>query len=528
MRRTATKKPSAKRRIGKVSNDYSNYLAILVVDGAHAAAYRGPRDDDDPADDFNRACKAIDRAFVVGKGTGIVAEIGGCGVAEVHRIGDAIVVPEHYTAEDDADAEAALDRVIAEHPTTSPKRLGTVEVKSGVLLLTGLLEKGPKLDPAKVKKAGVLETRAGCAVAVPRGRYDVWREVFAKPAKGPWGSMPSRVRVVPAGTKVTKGEPIAKMESPAPAQRATAAGTRRLLDPKAGWFALQSLAVAEDGRLFAGELGRYGVAAWGADGALLWSKEVRKAPKAKPDYGQTVHVQLVGDDLLVMFGYGRELVVLDAKTGKEKRALGIPVSRAFRVVGDRLVLRTSTETTVLSYPALKPLAKHEDYVNRDGIAVSRDQKWLVVHGHDFHVYDGKGAKLVRTVSLEDDPSAVAFTHDGLLVTGDDTSRVRLWEPKSGKRVAQIDAASERSRKPGITALATSARHIAAARDDGTVVLVDAKTRKVVKRFEKHAVALPATGATSLDAIAFSDDGDTLWVGAGTKGEPVGATAYFVG
>lgn len=515
-----------KRRIGKVSNDYSNYLAMLVVDGIHAAAYRGPLDEDDPADDFVRACKAENGTFAVGKGTGVIAEIGGCGVAEIHRLGDAIVVPEHYSDEDDADAEAALDRVIAEHPTTNPKHLGTVEVKSGVLLLTGLLEKGPKLDPAKVKKAGVVATKAGCAIAVKPGKYDVWREAFKKEPEGSWGSMPSRVRVVPAGTKVTKGEPIAKVAAAA-AQTATA-GTRRLLDPKAGWFAIQSLAVAKDGRVFAGELGRYGVAAWAPDGTLLWEKAVRKAPKAKPDYGQTVHVQLVGEDLLVMFGYGKELVVLDAKTGKEKRAMPIPVSRAFQVVGDRLVLRESVETTVLSYPALKPLAKHEEYCNRDGIAVSRDREWLVVHGHEFHVYDGKAAKHLRTVAPDDDPSAIAFTHDGVLVTGDGSARLRFWDPKSGKRLAQIDAAKERSRKPAINALATSARHIAAARDDGTVVLVDAKSRKVIKLFEKHAVALPGTGATSLDALAFSDDGKTLWVGAGIKGQPVGATAYPLG
>lgn len=405
---------AAMPRIGSVSNDYSNYLAILVADGDVAAQYR--------ADDFERASKAENKKeFAIGTGKGVVVEIGGCGSAEVHRLGTALVVPEIYTGDDDVDAEAALDRAIAMHPTTKPKLIGTVDVKSGVIVLMGLLESGSKKKP-----------KSGSALTVPKGRYDVWRETFRKEVEGAWGTMPSRVRVVPHGTKLAEGKPIFELAPSAPAAEAKTGAGRRLVDPKDKWQAIQSLAIADDGRTFAGENGAYGVAAWDANGKLLWQRAVRPRPK-KPSYEHSVHVALAGNDLLA-------------------------------------------------------LCKRE---------------------------------------LEDSPTALAFTADGKLVTVDDRSRIKLWDPKSGKQLAQLDGAKERSRKPNGDALATSARHIALGRDDGAVAVLDPKTKKTAHLFEKHLVAIPGTGATEIGAIAFTKDGKTLWVSAGLKGAPVGLTAYDV-
>jgi hypothetical protein len=508
-------------RIGSVANDYSNYLAILVADSTIAAEYR--------ATDFDRACKAENKKeFAIGKGKGVVVEIGSCGQAEVHRLGTSIVVPEIYPDEEDADSEAALDVAIAMHPTTKPKLIGTIDVPSGVVVLTGLLESGQKVDPTKVAKKGFAKTKAGVAISVEPGRHDVWREDFKKEVEGAWGTMPSRVRVVPHGTKLAEGKPIAELAAAGATHQPTPGGQRRLVDRKDKWAAIQSLALADDGRIFAGESGRFGVAAWDANGKLLWQRVVRPSKKKAPDYMYSVHIALAGNDLLALCNGLGEIVVLDSKTGKEKRKVEFEDARSLRVVGDRVVLRASIETTVLSYPGWKKLAFLEEYANGDGIAVSSDGKWLAVHGHEWHVYDWKTLKHVRTVELNDDPSDVAFTPDGKLVTVDDKSRIKLWDPKSGKQLAVIDGAKERGRKPGSNVVRTSARHIAIGREDGAVAVIDSKTKKTAHLFEKLLVAVPGTGATELCDIAFTKDGKTLWVSTGPKGSPIGLTAYTLG
>lgn len=508
-------------RIGRVINGYSNYLAILVADAAVAAEYRGTDEGD-----FDRACKAENKKeFAIGKGKGVVVEIGGCGVADVVRLGETIVVPETYEGDDDVDAEAARDRAIAMHPTTKPKLIGTVDVKSGVLVLMGLLEPGQKIDKAKVAKTGVVKTKSGVAIAVKPGRYDVWREELKKEVEGDWGVMPSRVRVVKHGTKLAVGKPIMEL-APAPAaHHATPSGNRRLVDAKDKWVAIQSLVVADDGRTFAGENGRFGVAAWDASGKLLWQRAIR--PAKKPNYESSVYLALAGNDLLALCTRIGELVVLDAKTGKEKKKLKVADPRWLRISGDRLVLRSSVETTVFSYPALKKLAFFEEYVNGPGIAFSRDGKYLAVHGHEWHVFDFKTLKHVRTVELDDDPYDLAFTHDGKLITVDGKSRIKLWDPKSGKRVGDIDGAKERGRKPSAGAVDTSARHVAIAREDGTVAVIDLKSKKTAHLFEKHLVEVPGTGATEIGDLAFTKDGKTLWVSARPKNAPVGLTAYAI-
>lgn len=201
--------------------------------------------------------------------------------------------------------------------------------------------------------------------------------------------------------------------------------------------------------------------------------------------------------------------------------------RNLAFAGDRLILRTEVSTTVVSYPAFKKLAVLEEYVNGDGIAVCADGKYLGVHGHDWHTYDLKTLKHLRTVELEDDPYDVTFTHDGALVTVDDRSRIVLWEPKTGRQLGQVDGAKERGRKPSANKVTTSSRHIAIAREDGAVAVFDLRTKKQVHLFEKHLVTLPQTGATALSDLAFTKDGKTLWVSAGPKTAPVGLTGYLI-
>jgi predicted DNA-binding WGR domain protein len=532
-------KTAPKRRIGQVINGHSNYLAILVADATVAASYSGPVNEPPvedarrkkvkrPApDDFERACGAINGGdFALGAGKGVVVEIGGCGLAEVHRIGDAIVIPEIYTDEDDVDTEAELDRVIASHPTTKPKLVGTVEVTSGVVVLMGIFEPGAALDLAGVTKRGVQGTKSGVAVAVPSGRYEVWREEFKKEPEGDWGTMPSRVRVVAAGTPVVPGAPIAAAATAGPAHLPTADAQRRLVDPKDEWQAIASVVLAEDGRLFAGENGRHGVAAWGPDGSLLWQRTIRPSTK-KASYQESVGLTLAGNELIAVCPRLGELVVLDAKTGKEKRKLKVGDPRSVLAVDDRLIVRTGVTTTVLAYPSLKTIAELDEYVNGPGIAVSPDRKYLAVHGHEWHTFELSTLKHVCTVDADDDPLDLVFTSDGKLVTVDDGARIKVWDPKSGKRLATIDGAKDRSRKPAVNAVDASACHLAIARDDGAVAVIDLAKKATIHRFEKHLVTVPGTGATQLADVAFSKDGKVLWVSAGPKGAPVGLTAYAI-
>ena len=128
--------------------------------------------------------------------------------------------------------------------------------------------------------------------------------------------------------------------------------------------------------------------------------------------------------------------------------------------------------------------------------------------------------LLRTI--DGDVSAAAFTADGKLLLGSRKANVRLLDPKTGKKLAAFDVARERGRKPSIEAIAWTPKHIAVSRVDGTTALFDAKTRKVVKLFEKH-----STQNYFGPPIVFSDDGARLWVGACPQGGKAGLTGYDV-
>lgn len=517
-------------RLGRVINGYSNALTMLAIDGAHAAAYRGPDDDaDDPnhPDDHDRAIDVGNGILDVGDHAGVVADIGGCGKADVYRIGPALVLAEVYVGDADVDAAAELDRVLAGHPTTRAAKVGTVDVKSGVLVLMGLLEPGPKLALAKVKTA--TDTQTGCAIRVPPGRYEVWREQFGSEVRGAWGSMHVRVRLVPAGTKVVEGAPIAAL---APAARSSSPrGQRRVIDPKGegAWAAIHSIAIAPDGRLFAGEREGAAAAAWGADGRLLWQR--RLAPKKKSKWAsEKVCVQWVDGEVVAMVvqGTAEALLVLDPLTGKTRRTIKAPPSYDFLVAGGRMVM-CGQDAFVLSYPAGKRVAKLEHHPASLELGVSPDGRWLVLDDvYEFHVYDWKSLAHRRTFKhgmAKGYSCAMELTEDGVIISGDDHAGLTFYDV-TGKKLGTLDTARDRTRKPKIEAIAISQRHIGVSRRDGTALLIDQKSRKVIRQFDRHLVDSDA-GQWGVEDVAFSADGETLWVSAGLKGEPVGLTGYSI-
>lgn len=515
--------------IGRITNEYSNYLALLAIDANHAATWTGPDKDGDG--EYGRAIAAIGRkkwSYATPAGTGVLAEIGGCGTSDVYRIGAALVLVEHYPADADEAAQALLDFTIATHPTTKPVSLGTVDVKSGALALLSLIEKGPKkVDLARVKKAGVLKVPGGCVIAVKPGRYELWREKFK--VRGAWGTIESRLRIVPAGTSVKVGAPLATLERPAAAPAVATSGVRRLVDKKLKWAAVSSFLVGKDGRAFAGERGARSVCAWKADGTQLWSRELAKTTKSDR-YLAKVTLQMVGADLVAFPSHTTELHLLDPATGKSRKRIELP-RWTFGCVASpdrkQLVVSVRGKTHVLAYASAKELATLDAPANSDAIAISEDGKWIAFGGSRVHIFDAAKRALVRSFGFKPIASALAFTPDGKLVIGAfEGSRVTVYERTSDKPVASLDAAPERARKPNITALATNDRYIAAARDDGTVVLFDRGAKhQIVRTFPGHLIKIPETSSTSIGQLAFSIDGKTLWVSAGLASEPVGLAGY---
>lgn len=96
-------------------------------------------------------------------------------------------------------------------------------------------------------------------------------------------------------------------------------GARRLVDPKDKWVTIHSIALADDGRTFAGETGAFGVAAWDASGTLLWQRAVRPSGKKK-DYTYETKVELVATSCSCSAGSRRSR---SSTRGPEKRRRSI-------------------------------------------------------------------------------------------------------------------------------------------------------------------------------------------------------------
>lgn len=340
--------------------------------------------------------------------------------------------------------------------------------------------------------------------------------------------MASRVRVVPAGTEVKEGAPIAELAAK-PKRHTASHGERRLLEVEPPWGAIASMDVAEDGRAFAGEVGKgRRVAGWNADGSLAFHRSLGESTNQR--MGAAANVQCLGDRLLVHHADTPQIDLLSAASGETLATLTIPAdsARAVHLHDDVLIVRDGIETMLVEFPSMKVLSRFtEPYVNMNAIAVSRDGAYFAVVSSEAHVFDLRARKHLHSRDLDNSIWAAAFTPDHLLLAGDDEARVLLLDPKTNKLLATIDAAPDRKKKPTVRALAASDKHIAAGREDGTVVLIDRATKRIVKQFDKHDVSLPHTGACDLAAVAFTDAGRSLWVSAGPRGQPQGLSRYHL-
>lgn len=498
--------------IGRVSAE-SSFLALVVVDGAFAGAYRHPFGEGGL--DFD---DTMNGPLPVGKGSGLIVDCASSGIADVYRFGDALVVPDIAVGDDEVDTDQAMLHAIAGHPTTKAKRIGVVEVPSGVLVLMGQHEDGPKLDVAKVaRQAKPVRTRSGVAIPVPPGRYEVWREAFRDPPAGEWGEMAARVRVVPTGTKVTLGKPLVEL---APLGKSVATQSAHAIrhlyvDPKLkGWTHARTLSVGADGMVFAGQDDGNALTAWHASGERAWQQTLAKK-------AHEVMLQRVGADLLVLPALAQELLVLDPATGKKRRSLKIPVAGHFRVLGDRLFVLHHEETRIFRYPAMKALATLKEHRDSYECDVSPDGRWIATSSSDqAHLYDAKTFRHLR--SIEGDVCALAFDTKSRLLLASRQSAVRVVDPKTGRSIAKFDAAPERARKPQVQAIVCTSKFLAISRVDGTTLLLHPKTMKPLARFDKH-----TTQSYFGPPVTFSPDGTTLWIGACPRGMPAGVSSYDV-
>jgi hypothetical protein len=536
-------------QLGEVANGYSNFLSLLAVDAPHASAWRGPSGGGKD-DDFERANKQAEKGkleLALGGGRGVICEVGGCGATNVYRASaDTLVFVEHYSDDWDDEIEADfLDKIAVTPTAKKPKRLGTCEVKSGALALVALVEGVEKLsakDIAKVAGGGkAKEYDWGLLVPMPKGDYEIWGEQMSK-LEGEWGSIESRIRIVPKGTKVTPGEPIVRASTPAETSKGsktskrTGADRRRLVVD--GWEAVDSFAVSPDGKqIFAGQCGGFGVCAWNEAGELLWKTELAK-PSREARYSDTVLVRIgAKGTILALPGHKNVLNILDAATGgvrakhpitpEVKASSGDLRGCALTPDGKTIVLRVGTDVFLYAFPSMKLRAALPGYCNMDHIAISPDGRWLFVCGHEVHVFELPSGKHVVTFEPPESPWASAFSPDSkTLATGADDGKVRLYAAPKFQLKKELDIAPDRSRKSTINSLAfdPQGKTLATAGEDGAVKVFDTKTLELLVQLDKHETTVPDTGSRQLSQVGFMPSGE-LVVSAGLKKEPIGLSIY---
>lgn len=532
-RRTADAPPQIVR-LGRVVNGYSSFLSLLAVDAELAPEWNGPSNGGEN-DDFARANDAVRRgnfAIDVGDGAGVVVEVGGCGTADIFRLGtDRLVAVEHYADDWDDDLEAAFIAAVVSTPTSPDcHKLGSVDVPSGVLGLVALVESVGQIagtDLAAIAGTSLASgTQWGLLAGMPRGRYDIWSEPLGE-IRGQWGLITSRFRVVPAKMPVVCGEPVAAPPRRKPTRSRHAAARRYGPD---GWVSVESFATAAQ-RLFAGQRGGDGVACFARSGERLWQRQLAGEQLSGPLYQFEVTVHWSGADNRLIAGFDDVLYFLDPSTGEVTgKHSGENDLRNFALSpdGSLLVLRVSTETKLLSYPALETIALLDHYVNGSAVALSPDGRWLAVAGHDAHMFELSPVSHAVTFTPPESPSALAFSADsGLLAVASDDGTVRTYRAGTAQLVRELDIAPERLRKPGVNTLAfdPTGRYLATGSDDGSVKLWGAGDLELRARYDKHDTSIPDTGHRSLAQVGFDIDGTTLIVSACAKTQPVGVSAY---
>jgi WD40 repeat protein len=164
-----------------------------------------------------------------------------------------------------------------------------------------------------------------------------------------------------------------------------------------------------------------------------------------------------------------------------------------------------------------------------------DGRLLAIGTRDGNVtlWDVPGHKALHRVAYPKAPYALAFTRDGGRLAVSGTSKIMLFDTRSGKEVKQLASKSEGTpaSHPDVAALAFApdGKTLAVAGYDAVVRLLDVDTGKEVQHCEGHA-SVPY-------GLAFSADGRTLVTGSfdstvrlweAFSGRPIGVLTGHVG
>ena len=179
--------------------------------------------------------------------------------------------------------------------------------------------------------------------------------------------------------------------------------------------------------------------------------------QADPEWDMPPFVETTAKGLIVLGGYGGDLVVYDAEAKAERYRLpgtprGYPVFAVSEIAGFLATTAPGKERSVLvqlrklDTGALLWEAEAQGDFSAYGLAFSRDGERLAaaVHGNAY-VYATRKQKLINTVSVYPTFGSfdVAFTADGeRLITG--LRHAQLWDIATGKRVHHFGPFSDLS------------------------------------------------------------------------------------
>ena len=278
-------------KAGSVYNNYSNLVLGVAVDASAMHVWKGY---DHPGYEelTNSMFDGEDVTVDLDGTAAVLFDMGGCGSSDVFRLGeDDVALVEHYTADWNPQIEAQFLDVVKQPIGDEPHRIGTVEVKSGVLALLHAGDPGPDAVPA-LAPGTAAQVESHVLLAVPNGRYLVLGEMIE--AKGGYGTIETRVRIVREESLAKAGAPttITEVEEPELPAIVKHVG---LLDLPGDMQAVASLALAKQPWLVAGEKSGPTIATWNvSSGKFAWSKVLAERA-TEHVYAQAVHVSIHGE-----------------------------------------------------------------------------------------------------------------------------------------------------------------------------------------------------------------------------------------
>ncbi len=180
-------------------------LWCVVADAVVGRSWKGGSGED-PNDDFTRAmafCEEAGAVISIAEQEGVVCTVGGCGMSNIWRTVNGLVLLDYYAGddvdEDSAKTWAAMASRAVDIPSVGSEHCGTVEVTSGCLVVMLPYVAGDYSD-ADIARAVRSTTSLHSAdedqllVPMPNGRYDIWVDELEQDDE--LGMFESRVRIV--------------------------------------------------------------------------------------------------------------------------------------------------------------------------------------------------------------------------------------------------------------------------------------------------------------------------------------------